>query len=285
MRSPLPYLFVAALALSGCSGDRPAQPVVETPLAAEAPAPGEPEPTPTPEEASAQEKDAQQDGAQQDGAQQDGAQDGAEEDAAASAATGSAGGATATTRSTRTATATRSASRRPASTSSTQQPREPAGDEQGPEARRPPRETTPPPGAPPCRASALTVTDADAVHTADAVHELFTIRTDGPDCTLSGWPTVAFRDAAGRPLAATVRRGGLGLPAATAKPVTISRSTSLSFFVATPRDGACRQAATLVTTLPGTRSAVTATTPMQVCKRTVAVSPVRLHSDSESQPD
>lgn len=154
-------------------------------------------------------------------------------------------------------------------------------DDSGPEAARPPRETTPPPGAPPCRAQDLSVQDADAVHVAKAVHELFTIRTAGPDCTLQGVPKVSFRDAAGRTLRADVRTGGLGLPAEAARPVTISRATSLSFFVATPRAGACEQAAAVVTTLPGTDRALLVDTMMQVCGRTAAVSPVRLNAARE----
>ena len=171
------------------------------------------------------------------------------------------------------ATRSRAPSAPPAATAPPRQ-----DDDGGPEAARPPRETTPPPGAPPCRAQDLTVQDADALYVAKAVHELFTIRTAGPDCTLRGVPQVSFRDAAGRTLRVDVRTGGLGLPAEAAKPVTISRATSLSFFVATPRDGACEQAAAVVTTLPGTDRALLVDTMMQVCGRTAAVSPVRLNA-------
>lgn len=157
----------------------------------------------------------------------------------------------------------------------------PRQDDEGRPEAAPPRETTPPPGAPPCRARDLTVQDADAVYVAAAVHELFTIRTAGPDCTLRGVPKVSFRDAAGRTLRVDVRAGGLGLPAEAARPVTISRATSLSFFVATPRDGACEQAAVMVTTLPGTDRALLVDTMMQVCGRTAALSPVRLNASRE----
>ncbi len=153
-----------------------------------------------------------------------------------------------------------------------------------PPAKEPGLQSAPPPGLPTCRAAALTVTDADAVYTADAVQELFTIRTTGPDCQLQGYPTVSLRDEAGRPLPAQVRRNGYGMSGAGPQVVTLSRATSVSFSVATSRDGDCRPAATLVTTLPGSGAALTASTPMQVCDGAVGVTPVRrLVDDHELQ--
>ena len=140
---------------------------------------------------------------------------------------------------------------------------------------KPGLDSAPPPGLPTCRAGALTVTDADAVYTDTAVQELFTIRTTGPDCQLKGYPTVALLDEAGRELPAKVRRNGYGMPDDAPEVVTLSKATSVSFFVATSRDGDCQQAATLVTTLPGTGAALRASTPMQVCDAAVGVTPVR----------
>ena len=136
-------------------------------------------------------------------------------------------------------------------------------------------ESAPPPGRPTCRAAALTVTDADAVYTDDAVQELFTVRTTGPDCQLKGHPSVSLLDEAGRALPAKVARSGYDLSDKAPGVVTLSRATSVSFFVATSRDGACKQAATLVTTLPGSGAALRASTPMQVCDGAVGVTPVR----------
>ena len=140
---------------------------------------------------------------------------------------------------------------------------------------KPALESAPPPGLPTCRAGALTVTDADAVYTDAAVQELFTIRTTGPDCQLEGYPTVSLLDEAGRELPAKVRRNGYGMHDDPPEVVTLSKATSVSFFVATSRDGDCQQAATLVTTLPGTGAALRASTPMQVCGAAVGVTPVR----------
>jgi len=146
---------------------------------------------------------------------------------------------------------------------------------------RPGIESAPAPGQPTCRAGALTVTDADAVYTTSAVQELFTIRTTGPDCQLKGYPTVALLDEAGRKLPAAVSRGGYGLAAGRPRVVTLSAGSSVSFFVATARDGACEQATTLVTTLPGTSTALRASTPMQVCDAAVGLTPVRRLTDDE----
>ena len=140
---------------------------------------------------------------------------------------------------------------------------------------KPGLESAPPAGLPTCRAGALSVTDADAVYTTDAVQELFTIRTTGRDCQLEGYPTVSLLDEAGRELPAQVRRNGYGMSAHGPEAVTLSKGTSVSFSVATSRDGDCQQAATLVTTLPGTGAALRAGTPMQVCDTAVGVTPVR----------
>ena len=101
------------------------------------------------------------------------------------------------------------------------------------------------------------------------------MRTTGPDCQLKGYPSVSLLDAAGRALPAKVARSGYDLSDKAPAVVTLSRATSVSFFVATSRDGACEQAATLVTTLPGSGAPLRASTPMQVCDGAVGVTPVR----------
>lgn len=173
---------------------------------------------------------------------------------------------------------TPTASRAP---SASAQPTPPADVPLDPLASKPPLETAPPVGLPACAATALTVTDADAVYTSDAVQELFSVRTTGPNCQLPpSSPTVQVLDAAGAALG-TVAQGGLGLPAPGSVPLTLSRDTSLSFFVATKRDGACVPAATLVVTLSGTSSALRAPTGLQVCDRTLSVGPLQRLGDTE----
>ena len=145
-----------------------------------------------------------------------------------------------------------------------------------------PLETAPAPaGLPTCRAGDLSVSDADAVYTADSVQELFTVRTRGTDCQLQGYPEVQLLDAAGAALPATVGRGGAGLPAPSAQPLSLSRATSLSFFVSTARDGACSPASAATVTLPGSGGPVRAVTTMQVCAGAFAVGPVQRLGDEE----
>lgn len=171
-----------------------------------------------------------------------------------------------------TPTATRTATPRPSR--STQIPDDPLSP-------GPPLESAPPLGAPTCAPAALAVTDADAVYTAEFVQELFTVRTTGPDCQLpNGYPEVLVLDAAGGSLG-RVAQGGFGLPAPGGVPVTLSRATSLSFFVATKRDGTCVPAATLVVTMPGTTTALRTATAMQVCDRALAAGPVQRLGDHE----
>lgn len=165
-------------------------------------------------------------------------------------------------------------SRPPSPTRTAQPPEDPL-------APLPPLETAPPVGAPACRAAVLSVADADAAYTADTVLELFTVRTTGPDCQLEpAYPAAQVLDAAGSSLGA-VAQGGLGLPAPGSAPITLSRSTSLSFYVATKRDGPCVGAATVVVTLAGSGAALRAPTGLQVCQGTLAVGPVQRLGDRE----
>lgn len=150
-----------------------------------------------------------------------------------------------------------------------------------PLAPAPALERAPAPGVPACDAAALTLTDADVVYGPDAVSELFTVRTSGPDCQLpAGYPVARVIGADGTPLA-PVARGGLGLPAPGADPLTLSRTTSLSFFVATARDGPCSPAAELVVTLEGAGAELRTATSMQVCAGALGVGPVQRLADDE----
>ncbi len=146
---------------------------------------------------------------------------------------------------------------------------------------RPPVETAPPAGQPSCKAADLTVNDADAVITAGSVQELFVVRTSGPDCQLQGYPDVVLRGAGDAPLAVTYTQGGGGLPALETTVVTLSRSTSLSFRIATPRTGGCVSASSISVRLPGTDGDLVTTTSLSVCQSKAGISPVgRIRADS-----
>lgn len=137
------------------------------------------------------------------------------------------------------------------------------------------------PALPTCRGSALTVTDADSLITPSFVTEVFVVRTTGPRCQLDGYPAVRLLGADGRPLPVTLRHGGAGLPPEQPQPVSLSRDTSLSFDVSTPRTGSCQDATAIVATLPGTTTAHRATTDLRVCGSTVGISPVHRRGDTD----
>ncbi len=150
-----------------------------------------------------------------------------------------------------------------------------------PLASRPPLETAPPPGLPACSAATLSVADADAVYTSDAVQELFTMRTSGPDCQLpAAYPVVVVLSATGERLG-TAQQGGFGLAAPGTGPLTLSRSTSLSFFLASKRDGTCVPAASVSVTLAGTAGGLTAATALQVCDGALGVGPLQRLGDKD----
>ncbi|HEU0101293.1 MAG TPA: hypothetical protein VFR07_03160 [Mycobacteriales bacterium] len=169
----------------------------------------------------------------------------------------------------------------PGPTTPTAQPPLPVETPADPLSPKPPLESPPAPGQAVCAPATLTVTDADTTYGADSVKELFTVRTSGPDCQLPGtYPQVAVLDATGAAMA-PVRDGGFDLPAPTGAPVTLSGGTSLSFFVATNRDGDCLPAATLTVTFPGTTTALRTATRLQVCAGVLAVGPVQRLGDDE----
>jgi hypothetical protein len=140
----------------------------------------------------------------------------------------------------------------------------PTPDEQRP---KPGLESAPPLGRPVCRGQALTVTDADTLVDPSYRKEVFVVRTTGADCQLKGYPTVQVQGV-------TVQHGGYGLPAEEPQPVTLSRSTSLSFVISSARAGSCRDVPTIVVTLPGTSVGHRTATSLRVCGSAVGVSPV-----------
>lgn len=137
------------------------------------------------------------------------------------------------------------------------------------------------PALPTCRGSALTVTDADTLVTPTTRTEVFVIRTSSRPCQLDGYPAVRLLGTDGKPLQITVRHGGAGLPPERPKAVWLSRDTSLSFDVATSRDGGCQDATAIVATLPGTTTAHRATTDLRVCGGTVGLSPVHRRGEAD----
>ena len=133
-----------------------------------------------------------------------------------------------------------------------------------------PLESAPPPGAPTCKPANLTVTDADTVVTQQAREQVYVLRTNGPDCGLDGYPTVTLRGTDGKALAVTYSHGP-----GPATPLSLSKGTSVSFSVTSPRAGTCVDAATIRVLLPGTGSALQAATTARICQARASVSPVR----------
>lgn len=128
---------------------------------------------------------------------------------------------------------------------------------------------------PTCAVAGLTVTDADLLADAQSLREVFAIRTTGPPCALQGWPAVTLLGADGAPLPVTARQ--VGRPST----VTLSRDSSLSFVLGTPRRPDCQDASALSVRLPGTSRTIRTSTTMQVCGADLTVSPVQRSSDSE----
>lgn len=139
-----------------------------------------------------------------------------------------------------------------------------------------PMDSAPPPGAPPCKVAALTLTDADSLVTQQAREQVYVLRTSGPNCGLQGYPGVTLRGADGTPLAVTYSQAP-----GTAAPLTLSKGTSVSFSVTSPRSGTCLDAATISVLLPEVPGALTAATTARICQAKAVVSPVRrLNADS-----
>jgi hypothetical protein len=136
---------------------------------------------------------------------------------------------------------------------------------------QPALESAPPAaGLPACRAQSMTVQDADSLSDASSSTELFVVRTTGPDCAMKGYPRVQFLASDGRALQVTVS----GRPGSTPQQVSLTRSTSLSFAVSTPRTQPCQAVARVRVRLPGALSDLSAVTGMSVCGGRASVSPV-----------
>jgi hypothetical protein len=149
---------------------------------------------------------------------------------------------------------------------------------------KPPLETAPAPGRPRCQPATLSLVDADQLSSATATQEVFALRTSGPDCQLTGFPSLQFRDSKGSPLAVTVTHGGYGASSGPAKVTTLSKATSASFVVGTPRgpgSGSCVAAATVVVGVPG-GGTLTASTTLTVCAGKAGVSPIGRRVDEET---
>jgi hypothetical protein len=130
-------------------------------------------------------------------------------------------------------------------------------------------------GQPTCSAASLTVQDADLLADQNQLQEVFAVRTSGPTCRLRGWPEVSLLGSDGAALTVAVRRTG------TAEALTLSRATSLSFVLGTPRTNDCKDVSTLVVRLPGTNRAIRTSTTMQVCDGSLSVGPVQRSHDAE----
>lgn len=152
----------------------------------------------------------------------------------------------------------------------------PSPDELSP---KPGLESAPPLGQGVCKGSALTVTDADTLVDSQSTREVYAVRTTGPDCQLQGYPTVTFQDASGRTVPVSVQHSGFGVPADKPQPITLSRSTSLSFEIGSARSGTCASITHVTVTLPGTTPAHRVSSQWQVCGGKVAVSPVLRRGD------
>jgi hypothetical protein len=120
----------------------------------------------------------------------------------------------------------------------------------------------------------VTITDADTVTKASYRAEIYTLRTTGAPCELMGYPSVVVNGA-------TVTHGGEGLPAEVPQAYTLSRSTTLSFALATSRTGTCRDETAITVTLPGTTTPKGVATTLHVCNGRLGVTPVHRAGDSD----
>jgi hypothetical protein len=144
---------------------------------------------------------------------------------------------------------------------------------------KPSLESPAPLGQPVCKGSTLTVTDADSLVDPTSFREVFSVRTNGRDCQLRGYPTVTFQGANGRAVPVTVLHSGFGVAPDKPQPVTLSRSTSVSFEIGSARSGSCTSVTHVTVTLPGTAPGHRTSTQFDVCNGKAAVSPVMRRGD------
>jgi hypothetical protein len=146
---------------------------------------------------------------------------------------------------------------------------------------RPGLETAPPPGLPVCADDTLRVVDADTIVRLASVEQVYVVRTTGPDCQLEGHPEVTVL-ADGRPVPVEVTPDGPHVSARQPGPVTLSTTTSASFGLGTPRDGACTTASRVDVRLPGTQTVHRVASELQVCQGRLSLSAVSRSTDDES---
>jgi hypothetical protein len=120
----------------------------------------------------------------------------------------------------------------------------------------------------------VSIVDADTVVKPAYRAEVYVLRTSGPACQLEGYPGIAVSGV-------TVSHGGQGLPPETVRAYTLSRTTSLSFALATARSGSCAERATVTVTLPGTSTPRRVATSLRVCNGRLGVTPVHRLGDDE----
>lgn len=156
-----------------------------------------------------------------------------------------------------------------------------SGGPEDPLSPQPAFESPAPVGQPQCKAAAVTVTDADTLVTPQWKHEVFVLRTTGAPCQFNGYPKVTLMGPDGKALPIRTQAGGFGLKAEKPTAVTLSRTTSLSFSIATSRDGSCTDVGSILATLPGTTTAKRATTELRVCGTVVGLTPVHRLGDDE----
>jgi hypothetical protein len=141
---------------------------------------------------------------------------------------------------------------------------------------KPPVESpAPSPTGSTCDPADLTVTDADLLADERQLQEVFAVRTRGPACRLRGWPTISLLGPDDAPIRVTTRRTG------TAAELALTKETSLSFVLSTPRTTDCQDVAAVVVTLPGTSRAIRTGTTMQVCHGELGVGPVERRQDTD----
>jgi hypothetical protein len=126
-----------------------------------------------------------------------------------------------------------------------------------------------------CDPADVTVTDADLLADENQLQEAFALRTRGPACRLQGWPSVTLVGSDDAPIRVTSRRTGK------AEALALTRETSLSFVLTTPRTSDCQDVAAVLVTLPGTTRAIRTSTTMQVCRHVLDVGPVERRRDTD----
>lgn len=123
--------------------------------------------------------------------------------------------------------------------------------------------------------------DADTLVRADAVEQVFVVRTTGPDCQLDGVPTVTVLRS-GQPLQVELTPSGPFVSPRDAGPVTLSVGSSASFGLGTARRADCTTADRVDVVLPGTSVVHRVSTALEVCDGRLSVSAVGRRADTES---